>query len=491
MSNGKYQYPQNENYGVICRGDNGSPASQQDSTAGLYNPVVHSSDIDESTQPYCITRVSPNQFNLELFTGPPEKGTVVTYEGQQGDPNKVITGMISTGITNRQSVAGNDSLTKVVNKLASATTADKNKKPKVVDKNVDGALVRQIQEVGSWFHNLTNGIAPHAAWNPIAGQFLKEMKQIETALQSFASIPNAGALAQLPGSIMNLASLLKGLNNNQKSRATQNMSPQVAQAFDSMANLMPDDDASGLVSGRINPEVFTENMIQLLSQVNNLSDLIDIMYRLQYDETIRGLDSYAKTAETGLLAETALRTAVVTEDDEEVSYLLLDKTVGKSTVYFTEGYSINVNNQTYVVISAEQDSNEITVFPKVEGGFIDQKVRVYLPVAEFEVEGPYGPMTMEMDMNGNIKPNKNSAQKLQQAMQVLQGIMQLCPAAKNGKSLFGDAAGIMSQLFNRIQNPQVRSMLQNIATNSSADPTKVGYSISQALKGVNPGLRRG
>jgi hypothetical protein len=455
-------------FNIVSGGQQSDPDPNKSGGFRSFCPPFHGTNINPTEMAFNTPPTIAAQAFTEMYSRPPDPGTLVcgaaTALGER--QSFVPTGAYGGGINGTgTNVAGNSGLYKLI-QLVQALTTGIQVKPQIVEKMVDGALVREMKEKGQdWMHQMTQGIAPHAAWNPIAGQFLQEMKQIETAIQSFASIPNAGSLAQLPGTIMNLASLMKGLTNSQKSRATKNMDPLVSQGFESMLNLMSDVETSDMTmtGGRINPEIFTENMIELLSQVTNISDLVDVMHRLQYDETLRGLDSYAKTAETGLLAETALRTAVVTEDEENVSYLLLDKTVGESVVYFTEGYSLNVNNQTYVVISAEQDSDEITVFPKIEGGFIDQKVRVYLPVTEFEVEGPYGPMTMEMDMNGNIKPNKNSAQKLQQAMQALQGVLQLCQAGSQGKSLFDDAAGAMSQLFNRIPNSQARSILQTVA----------------------------
>lgn len=474
-------------FGCVSGGQSDDPDPNKSGAFRFFNPSFHGPNIDPTQMPFCTPPTIAGQPFTEMYYRPPDPGTIITYkrtglgEGQTGIPDGAYGGGINgTGTT----VEGNIGLYDLIRLVQQLSTGIR-VKPQVVEKMVDGALVREIKEKGQdWAHSMTQGIAPHAAWNPIAGQFLQEMKQIETALQNFASIPNAASLAQLPGSVMNLASLLKGLTNKQKSRATQNMTSLVAQGFESMVNMMSDAETSGMTmtGGRINPEIFTENMIQLLSQVTNISDLVDVMHRLHYDETIRGLDSYAKTAETGLLAETALRTAVIDENEENVSYLILDKSVGESTVYFTEGYSINVGSQTYVVVTADQDSREIIVYPKVEVPFVDEKVRVYLPVAEFEVEGPYGPMTMEMDMNGNIKPNKNSAQKLQQAMQALQGILQLCQAGSNGKSLFDDASGIMSQLFNRIPNSQARNILQTVG-----QLTKItGQTHSNNTKGIFP-----
>ena len=134
---------------------------------------------------------------------------------------------------------------------------------------------------------------------------------------------------------------------------------------------------------------------------------------------------------------------------------------GGSIHYFDEGSSLNIASQTYVVVSANQSSNTVTVFPKIEEDFNNAQVNVYLPVYEYQTEGPYGPMTMTMDTNGNIGQSKNSSQNMQQAMQAIQGLMGSAEAGK--KFLFGDASGIMSQLFNRIPNNIRATILTQIA----------------------------
>jgi hypothetical protein len=257
---------------------------------------------------------------------------------------------------------------------------------------------------------------------------------------------------------MNIASIFKGLSNSQRRQATQNMSPLLVQGLDNMMLLSSDVTGGSqyVSSDRINPEVFTRNMIDLLSQVDNISDLIDAIHRLQYDETLRGLEEYSQQANTGLIIE-----SVVSNDDDEYSTIYLSDDVESSIHYFDDGYSLNVASKTFVVLSADQSSNTINVFPRMDDSITNVPVNIYLPVMEYQTEGPYGPMTMTMDMNGNVSPNRDTAQKMQQAMQAIQGLMGSAEAGK--KFLFGDASGIMSQLFNRIPNNIRANMLTQIA----------------------------
>ena len=247
------------------------------------------------------------------------------------------------------------------------------------------------------------------------------------------------------------------------------MSPVLQQGLNNMMLLMSDTSTDGtnyVSSERVNLEVFTQNMIDLLSQVDNISDLIDVIHRLHYDTTLRGLEQYAKQAYTGLKANSIYSSA-----NSESSNLILSDIISTATYHLDEGSSINVASQTYVVLSANQTSNTITVFPRVTSNLNSVPVNVYLPVVQYNTQTPYGSMTMNMDMNGNVSPSRNSQQSMQQALQAIQSLMQSAEAGQ--KFLFGDASGIMSQLFNRIPNNIRATVLSEIAQIAKAklDPT--------------------
>lgn len=449
------QFPGSKSYCIVVGGDINDPDQQKLSLLKVFDPLRHGSQISPQELPHVGIERPATQACLEQFNAPPEQGTVVVSTFNMGDPTSRTAVGMPTEYNSAENVGGNSGLYEILN-LVSQISSRKNIKPQIIEKVVNGVLVREKQEKGQeWRHDLTKGLATHAAWHPMAGQLLNEVKNIETAIQNFANIPNAGALSQLPGSIMNIASLFKGLNNKQRKQATKNMPPLLIQGLENM--ILLSSDVSGgsqyVSSNRINPEVFTQNMIDLLSQVDNISDLIDAIHRLQYDVTLRGLEEYSKKANTGLIIET-----VYSNEDNEYSTINLSADVEKSIHYFDDGYSLNVSNKTYVVLSADQSSNTINVFPKMENDSVNTPVNIYLPVIEYQTEGPYGEMTMTMDMNGNVSPNKNSAQQLQQALQAIQSI--ISSVQGGNKNLFGDAAGIMGQLFNRIPN-NIRSLVIN------------------------------
>lgn len=454
-------FPGEKRFFVVVGGDKKDPDQLQLSLAKVYSPVSDPETTNIKKLAFIGAEFPPNQCFLEQFNGPPEAGTIVCGTRNLGDPTSATIQGMTNQYFGSENVGGNSGLLKILMDVANdSSRSGKRTKPQINERNVNGVLVREMQEKGQdWMHALTKGLAVHAAWSPMAGQILNEVKSFATAVQNFANIPSLGALSQLPGSIMNIASIFNGLSNSQKKQATKNMSPLLVEGLNNMMFLMGNSQGgtSYVSSDRINPEIYTQNMIDLLSQVDNVSDLIDVMSRLQYDETLRGLDSYAQQAYSGLKANSVPYSST-TGEDEETSTLILSDIVDNSIHYFDDGYSLNVASQTYVVLTADPSLNTITVFPRVEEDFVNAEVNVYLPVMEFETEGPYGPMTMTMDMNGNVSPNKNTAQNIQQAIQAIQGLMNSIQAGNN--PLFGDASGIMSQLFNRMPN-NIRPLVIN------------------------------
>lgn len=462
-------FPGEKSYCIVVGGDINDPDVGKRSLLKVFDPLRYGDDIIPQELPHVGIERPATQTQLEQFCAPPEQGTVVVVSGNRGDPtSRVVTGMPTESFES-QNVEGNSGLYDILFQ-ASGKSSRKRIKPQIQERMVDGALVREIVEKGQyWSHDLSKGLATHAAWHPMAGQLLKEVQNIETAIQNFANIPGADALSQLPGSIMNLASIFKGLSNTQRKQATQNMSPMVIQGLDNMMNLMSDTstDGTGYVSSeRINLEVFTQNIIDLLSQVSSMGELIEAIQRLHYDTTLRGLDKYAQQAYSGLTAN-----SVYSSSNTESSNIVMSNVISSSFYHIDEGTSLNVASQTYVVISANQTSNTITVFPRISSNLVNSPVNVYLPVVQYNTNTPYGPMTMNMDMNGNVSPSRNSQQNLMQAMQAIQNLMSSAEAGKG--FLFGDASQIMSQLFNRIPNNIRATVLSEIAqvAKTKLDPT--------------------
>lgn len=452
-------FPGQKRFFVSVGGDNKDPDPLQLCLLKVYCPTSDPSDGDVAQNAFIGTELPATQAQLEQFTAAPEAGTVLTGTRNLGDPTSATVLGMTNQYFSAESVSGGTGINDVMTTVSSDDRTNKRRKPENETTQENNVTIRKAKEKNEdWKHIHTKGLSVHAAWKPLVGQVLNEVKNIETAIQNFAQIPSLGNLAKLPGSILNLSSMLNSMNKNQRKQATKNMSPLLQEGFENMLSLMSTSsfDNQYVTTDRINPEIFMQNMIDLLSQVDNVSDLINTIERLQYDTSLRGLESYAKQEFSGLTANSI--PSISTTDQNDTSDLLLSDIVDNSIHYFDQGYSLNIASQTYIVVSAEQSSNTITIYPKVEANLVNEKVNVYLPVMEYTVEGPYGEMTMTMDMNGNVSPNKNSSQQLQQALQAIQSI--ISSVQGGNKNLFGDAAGIMGQLFNRIPN-NIRSLVIN------------------------------
>jgi hypothetical protein len=281
-------------YQIVCGGHDADPPEDQSSTCKVVDPLRHGSGVNDKDMPFITMLVPPtrraqNQTNFQA-----EPGTCVATTFTTGDPSgRVIVGM---PCESNQSApqAGND-----IGGVLSKVIANGEKKLNInraapyTEKMDKGALVRTIEnELGDWSHSLTKGLATHVAYAPMAGQFLPQIKQIDTAIQQFAAIPGLGDLANLPGKIMSVADMFNSLNKNQKKQITKNMPPELVQSLESMMNLITEGQIGHnyVASGRVHEETFIANMIDLLSQATTLSDLLSVIERLRTDTTLHGLD---------------------------------------------------------------------------------------------------------------------------------------------------------------------------------------------------------
>jgi hypothetical protein len=316
-------------YNVVTGGHSKEPAPDQSGTLRIIDPIRHGQQVNQDDLPFVTTLRTPTQSALEETPFPPEPGSVVAVSFNMGDPtSRAVVGMPNE-INNSQSVAGNNPL---MHHIIQAVGKDvmKYKPTKYKEKNHRGAIVRAIdEESGNWKHELTKGLPTHAALYPLAGQVLPAIKQIDTAVKEFASILNQGSIGQMPGSIMNLSSIFQKLNKKQKKKILENKPETLVNAIESMMNLMVEGEGSGsyISSGRIHEETFIENLVELLSQCTNLSDLVDCMQRLRYDESLFGLDKLENielkaNSAFGEIAFTVDRNGEVKQKDDSAKKIL-------------------------------------------------------------------------------------------------------------------------------------------------------------------------
>ena len=127
------------------------------------------------------------------------------------------------------------------------------------------------------------------------------IKNIMTAIQATASIPDVGILNALPGIAMSLGGLLNNiLSLRSLSKNLKNNMPGAAFAalgsVNALIQSMEQNESSGfLTAGRVNEDVYTQNAMNLLGQCTNLSDVMSTMTRLQSDTSLFGMEAFGPT----------------------------------------------------------------------------------------------------------------------------------------------------------------------------------------------------
>lgn len=155
--------------------------------------------------------------------------------------------------------------------------------------------LRDLKEKSKKYsHSMLQGLPSQASVYEMLAHSQPAKKNIETAKQHFGSIMGSGFLSGLPGALMSLGKMMNNLSSKNKSNIKKNMPPQTQAAFESMAYLLPDIETSGggfyATDSKVNEDVFMENAISLMSQCTSLSDLCDVLKRVQTDESLYGLD---------------------------------------------------------------------------------------------------------------------------------------------------------------------------------------------------------
>lgn len=197
--------------------------------------------------------------------------------------------------------------------------------PDIQDAEVNGAKVKKVKEKNKKHkHSLLKGLPSHGASFPMSGYRLPEVKNVPTAKQEFTNIPTNDILGNLPGLPMSLGGMFSGLgfgggggsggggagqgaggagagatgsvSYNYSEAILANVRPEMADAITNMATLTQSYETSGNLSSypcgfRVDTETYYQNAAELLSQVDNLSDLMLVCDRLQYDESLFGLEN--------------------------------------------------------------------------------------------------------------------------------------------------------------------------------------------------------
>lgn len=167
--------------------------------------------------------------------------------------------------------------------------------PDIKETKKRGATIREVVEKGEQFStSLLKGLPINSSLFAMLEQKLPEKQNVETAKEQFNNILSSSLISKLPGTNMSLGSMFSKLTKKNKSSIKKSVPPEVFDAFESLAFLLPTvstDSNVGYISNmRVNEEVFMQNVLHIISQCKDLAGLNEALLKLISDKTLWGLD---------------------------------------------------------------------------------------------------------------------------------------------------------------------------------------------------------
>lgn len=371
---------------------------------GKYGPGVKREHLA-----YCSVQIPPTGKDQTISGTTPKRGSVVYLQGETGSPNHVITGLVGSEIPNFSgSMPGNINLLSLMGPIFEDVFKTDGKNPRnkratFKETTENGALIRKLVNTGLFSHFQDNGIPSNGALTPVAGIKLPPVKNVPTALQKYTNVITKDMINNLPGQTMSLGGLLSSIQSSKSSKgaATQNMPENVKAAFNTLSDIAViteiNDSGNYITGNRVNPEKWKENAITLLSQAQTISDLVEILNRLEYDTSLHGLGDYnlilTLNNGTGDYDENEI---VFLEDDEETTGIvkwwdsnehILEITnitgdwktsanvVGKNnnTLYNIENIREFLNSDDLYIIDSSTPFGNTKIYIDAQGNLIEKK----------------------------------------------------------------------------------------------------------------------
>lgn len=325
---------------IVGGGDVNDPAQDQSCNQRIYSPLEHSPDgVQLKHLAFSPMSHSPTNHSQQSFPGCMDPGSLVYVLKNTGSNQVQILGQANdfhNAETNR--IPGNlDLMNNPIVKELLDRTIQILIPPNVEDAQEKGARIKKIKEKGEEHkHNLLKGLPTHGALMGMSGLRLPEVKEVPTAKQHWQKLLKDDQMNNLPGSLMSLGQMFKGLmgglgggggggggggapaggaggapapvaNNqinfgtgydyskNRMGEITANMTPQMKDAVNSLSTLMQGFDSTGsegsyVTGGRVHVPTYLDNSASLISQATNIYELMDVMHRLQNDESLFGTE---------------------------------------------------------------------------------------------------------------------------------------------------------------------------------------------------------
>jgi len=315
--------------GIVAGGDITDKPNDQSGNQKVFLPMQHSSDgVKLDHLAFSTTMRSPTKHEQTSFPGVMDPGSLVYCWKKPGDNQVLILGQANDLANYENRSPGNSDL--MGNPIMQELLKRKIKimpPPDIEDGEERGVKIKKIKEKEEeWSHSMLKGLPTHGAMFSLAGFRLPENKDVPTAKQEFKKIMTQDMLKDLPGTAMSLGKMFKsmmggkggggaggggsggagggsgggtsssfpGVYNANGASVLSGLPPQLQNAVLSAAALTQvyetGESSSFSTSGRVEANVYMNNAVSLLSQITSVDDLMSTLDRLQYDESLFGLD---------------------------------------------------------------------------------------------------------------------------------------------------------------------------------------------------------
>lgn len=388
---------------------------------------------------------APTALGQQTFHGEMDPGSLVYFLKFPGQNGGIILGQANDLVnydknqTGGGASGGKDLLGDQFFKQLFDREINVNIPPDIQDAVVKGAKVKKVKEKNKKHkHSLLKGLPSHGATFPMSGYRLPEVKNVPTAKQEYSNIPTNDMLSNLPGNPMSLGSMFSGLgfggggggggggsgagagaaagggtqsgfgvSYNYSDAILSNVQPEIADAISSMATLTQNYETNGGLSSypcgfRVDTETYFQNAAELLSQVTNISDLMEVCNRLQYDETLFGLENLSNNV---IEVETAWGNANV----------VITATGDTETQYANTKPETDFNNNMNNPSSNPGTGSGQNMFGGQASSLMDMMKRL-APNAQKQMKKVMGEMHDDMDLQQIIKQTVEGGNPLSKFM---------------------------------------------------------------------------
>lgn len=288
--------------GIVVGGDINDPAPDQSCNMKVFIPGLHGKDVKLDHLGFSTMMKSPTKGSQTTFEGVLDPGSLVFVRKDTGSPVCHIIGTANDIYDPESRTPGNIDLVHSIPFIADIMRKTINVRipPNIQEVVENGVKIRKIIEKNKYHsHNLTAGIPSNGAIYPLGGTVLPSVKGVPTAAQATQNILTAAVATALPGVAMSLGGILNMITGTIARELFSKMPPQAVAAFNSMSMLVQSIESTNIGSfmtgARVDPATLLANTVKLLAQTTNISDVVSVFQRIQYDTSLYGIDKLAST----------------------------------------------------------------------------------------------------------------------------------------------------------------------------------------------------